>query len=202
MALSINDLKQDAVGKLGFPEIVNFGTAENNYADADEVGKIINRVFDECVESCLRNYPWSFCRTDGIITGTKDTTPEARFPYSATISLANFLCIQAVFDDPRHCSKCFDWRIYGTNQIKFRRQKVYVEYTQTFNITNCPRYFADYLVLSVALDAAPMLRLESKIPQLSAMQAQAFLDARKQDSMGEPAPADFDNILADARWMM
>lgn len=202
MALTIDKLKQDVIGKLGFPELVNFGTLENNYTDADEVGTIINRVFDDCMESCLRNYPWAFCRADGVITGVKDSSPEARFPYSATISLANFFCIQAVFDDPRHYSPMHEWRIYGTNQIKFRRQKVYVEYTQSFNITNCPRYFAEYLIATVALEASPMLRLESKIPQLSAMQAQAFLDARKQDSMGEPAPANFDNIIDESRWMM
>ena len=71
---------------LGFPVPVNFGTPENNYQDADEVGAIINQVFPEALEKCYRMYPWSFARKDGIIQGTRDSSQEARFTHYATIS--------------------------------------------------------------------------------------------------------------------
>jgi hypothetical protein len=41
--------------------------------------------------------------------------------------------------------------------------------------------------------------LESKLSILVQQLAAVYLDARKQDSMGEPAPASFDNIIDEAR---
>ena len=42
---TITDIMQNAVSVyLGFPLLVNFGTPENNYTDADEVGAVIWRA--------------------------------------------------------------------------------------------------------------------------------------------------------------
>ena len=210
MVRTIEDVKKQAIlTYLGFPETVNFGTPENNYEDADEVGAIINKVFPEALEKCYRMYPWSFARKDGFIQGTRDYSQNARFNHFATISqfltnpqdqsatvsqttgtslsgitvnvsvlaqqidtgtdqtlvftydgadwlyggnvvnIANYgvsytgtpvqddaltvvytsaknpcdyICMQAVFYDAKHWAKCFDWKQYGTDTIKFMPQ--------------------------------------------------------------------------------
>ena len=287
MARTIDDVKRQAVMTyLGFPETVNFGTAENNYEDADEVGAIINKVFSEALEKCYRMYPWSFARKDGFIMGTRDYSQNARFTHFATISqfltnpqdqsatisqttgtslsgitvnvsvlaqqidtgidqtlvftydgavwlyggnavnIANYgisysgtpvqddvltveysayknpcdyICMQAVFYDAKHWAKCFDWKQYGTDTIKFMPQRLFVEYTADTPVADWPAYFNDYVAAAVALESCAPLRLESKLAFLMEAVNGIFLDARKQDSMNEPAPASFDNIIDEAR---
>lgn len=201
MARTITDIKQQCVSTyLGFPLEVNFGTAANNYNDADDVGRVANRCYDDVVEKALRMYPWSFCREDGIITGTKVSNPSVeRFMYYATIPFSKYVCMQAVFYDPKHWSKCFEWKQYGTTTIKFNLPKIYVEYTVDVDPQYYPAYFADYVACALAVECCAPLRLESKLPILLQQLQAIFLDARKQDSMGEPAPASFDNIIDEAR---
>lgn len=287
MARTIEDVKKQAIlTYLGFPETVNFGTAENNYEDADEVGRLINQVFPEALEKCYRMYPWSFARKDGFIMGTRDYSQNARFNHFATISqfltnpqdqsatvsqttgtslsgitvnvsvlaqqidtgidqtlvftydgavwlyggnavnIANYgisytgtpvqddvltvvytsaknpcdyICMQAVFYDAKHWAKCFDWKQYGTDTIKFMPQRLFVEYTADTPVADWPAYFNDYVAAAVALEACAPLRLESKLAFLMEAVNGIFLDARKQDSMNEPAPASFDNIIDEAR---
>lgn len=287
MVRTIEDVKKQAIlTYLGFPETVNFGTAENNYEDADEVGAIISKVFPEALEKCYRMYPWSFARKDGFIMGTRDYSQNARFNHFATISefltnpqdqsatvsqttgtslsgitvnvsvlaqqidtgidqtlvftydgavwlyggnavnIANYgisytgtpvqddvltvvytsaknpcdyICMQAVFYDAKHWAKCFDWKQYGTDTIKFMPQRLFVEYTADTPVADWPAYFNDYVAAAVALEACAPLRLESKLAFLMEAVNGIFLDARKQDSMNEPAPASFDNIIDEAR---
>lgn len=201
MARTENDIKQNAVSTyLGMPLLVNFGTAENNYQDADEVGVVINRAWEDVKEKALRMYPWSFCREDGVITGTKVSDPSyEHFTHYATIPFEKYVCMQAVFYDPRHWSKCFDWRQFGQTTIKFNLPKIYVEYTKDVGAEYYPAYFVDYLSCALAVECCAPLRLESKLPILVQQLAAVYLDARKQDSMGEPAPASFDNIIDEAR---
>jgi len=287
MVRTIEDVKKQAIlTYLGFPETVNFGTAENNYEDADEVGAIINKVFPEALEKCYRMYPWSFARKDGFIRGTRDVSQNARFNHFATISefLTNpqdqtatitqtvgtslsdlsvdvntlaqqigtqqdqtitltydgadwlvdgnvisvsdygiyytgtpvqndvltveysayknpcdYICMQAVFYDAKHWAKCFDWKQYGKDTIKFMPQRLFVEYTADTPVADWPAYFNDYVAVAVALEACAPLRLESKVAFLMEAVNGVFLDARKQDSMNEPAPASFDNIIDEAR---
>lgn len=287
MVRTIEDVKKQAIlTYLGFPETVNFGTPENNYEDADEVGAIINKVFPEALEKCYRMYPWSFARKDGFIMGIRDYSQNARFSHFATISqfltnpqdqsatisqttgtslsgitvnvsvlaqqidtgidqtliftydgavwlyggnavnIANYgisytgtpvqddvltvvytsaknpcdyICMQAVFYDAKHWAKCFDWKQYGTDTIKFMPQRLFVEYTADTPVADWPAYFNDYVAAAVALEACAPLRLESKLAFLMQAVNGIFLDARKQDSMNEPAPASFDNIIDEAR---
>jgi hypothetical protein len=107
--------------------------------------------------------------------------------------------MQAVFYDPRHWAKCFDWRQFGQNTIKFNLPKIYVEYTKDVGAEYYPAYFVDYLSCALAVECCAPLRLESKLPILVQQLSAVYLDARKQDSMGEPAPASFDNIIDEAR---
>ena len=287
MVRTIEDVKRQAVMTyLGMPVPVNFGTPENNYQDADEVGRVINAVFDEALEKCYRMYPWSFARKDGFIMGTRDYSDEARFNHFATISQfltktiarsvtitqtvgtglsdlavdidvlenqigntqdatlnfiydgadwllnglpvniadygvsytgtvvtadqlqvnyvayktpCDYICMQAVFYDAKHWAKCFDWKQYGTDTIKFMPQRLFVEYTAVTPVSDWPAYFNDYVAAAVALEACAPLRLESKLNFLMEALNGIFLDARKQDSMNEPAPASFDNIIDEAR---
>lgn len=201
MTRTIEKIKKDALNYLGFPETtqVNFGTEANDYTDADGVGAIVNAHFDDVLENCLRTYDWSFAREDGIIYGNPAVMPDTRFRYTQTIEFDGFLVLQAVFGDPHHRSKAFEWKMYGNNEIRFNLPKLYVEYTTYGNVENYPAYFARYIAISLALEICVPLRLESKLGALLQLQASMFLDARKQDSMSEPAPADFDNILDDAR---
>ena len=201
MARTYDDIKQNALSTyLGFPLLVNFGTLANNYADADEVGTVVNRAFGDVLEKALRMYPWSFCREDGIIVGTKASNPTTEhFTHYATISFDKYVCMQAVFYDPKHWSKCFEWKQFGTNTIKFNLPKIYVEYTKAVDPEYYPAYFVDYLSCALAVECCAPLRLESKLPILIQQLEAVFLDARKQDSMGEPAPASFDNIIDEAR---
>lgn len=287
MVRTIEDVKKQAVlTYLGFPVPVNFGTPENNYEDADEVGRVINSVFPEALEKCYRMYPWSFARKDGFIMGIRDYSQNARFSHFATISqfltnpqdqsatisqttgtslsgitvnvsvlaqqidtgidqtlvftydgavwlyggnavnIANYgisysgtpvqddvltvvytsaknpcdyICMQAVFYDAKHWAKCFDWKQYGTDTIKFMPQRLFVEYTADTPVEDWPAYFNDYVAAAVALEACAPLRLESKLAFLMQAVNGIFLDARKQDSMNEPAPASFDNIIDEAR---
>lgn len=285
------EIMQNAISVyLGMPLLVNFGTAANNYADADEVGRVVRRSYHDVVEKALRMYPWSFCREDGIIIGTKVGNPsEHRFAHYATISdflydmtessatisqtvgsslsnltvdvsmieaqigtaqdatlaftyngvnwtldgnvvniatygisftgtpitddvitvvytapvkIKNYVCMQAVFYDPKHWSKCFDWKQYGKDTIKFAPPKLYVEYTVNVDPADYPAYFADYVSVALAVEVCAPLRIESKLPVLLQQLQAVYLDARKQDSMGEPAPASFDNIIDEARNMM
>lgn len=287
MVRTIDDVKRQAVMTyLGLPVPVDFGTPENNYEDADEVGAIISKVFPEALEKCYRMYPWSFARKDGFIMGTRDYSQNARFNHFATISqfltnpqdqtatitqtvgtsLSNlsvdvnvlaqqigseqdqtitltydgadwlvdgnvvnvsdygiyytgtpvqddvltveytayknpcdYICMQAVFYDAKHWAKCFDWKQYGTDTIKFMPQRLFVEYTADTPVSDWPAYFNDYVAAAVALEACAPLRLESKLAFLMEAVNGVFLDARKQDSMNEPAPASFDNIIDEAR---
>lgn len=201
MSRSVEDIMQNAVSVyLGFPLIVNFGTEANNYQDADEVGTVIRRAYSDVLEKALRMYPWSFCREDGIIVGTKVSDPSVEhFTHYATIPFEDYVCMQAVFYDPRHWSKCFEWRQFGPTTIKFNLPKLYVEYTKTVDPDYYPAYFVDYLSCALAVECCAPLRLESKLPILLQQLSAVFLDARKQDSMGEPAPASFDNIIDEAR---
>ena len=287
MVRTIDDVKRQAVMTyLGMPVPVNFGTPENNYEDADEVGAIISKVFPEALEKCYRMYPWSFARKDGFIMGIRDYSQNARFSHFATISqfltnpqdqsatisqttgtslsgitvnvsvlaqqidtgidqtlvftydgavwlyggnavnIANYgisysgtpvqddvltvvytsaknpcdyICMQAVFYDAKHWAKCFDWKQYGTDTIKFMPQRLFVEYTADTPVEDWPAYFNDYVAAAVALEACAPLRLESKLAFLMQAVNGIFLDARKQDSMNEPAPASFDNIIDEAR---
>lgn len=307
MARTTNDIKTQALNYLGFPVPVDFTTP-------DEVGAIINRVYDDALEKAYRMYPWSFCRKDGVIDGTKYADPTYEhfahyakisdflfrmIPSSATIvqttgnsltrlevnvetfenavrnamqpldkdgylyeqleDLLNkggdlqftfvntdkwniigqdgiiiinniktygitwykrdepvvddvltvsyvppikenaYVAMQAAFYDPKHWAKCFDWKQYGTDLIKFQPKKLYVEYTIAIDPQYYPAYFSDYLALAVAVEACAPLRLESKLPVLLQQLESVFLDARKQDSLGEPAPASFDNIIDEAR---
>lgn len=285
---TITDIMQNAVSVyLGFPLLVNFGTAENNYTDADEVGAVLWRAWHDVKEKALRMYPWSFCREDGTIVGTKESNPSYKhFPHYATISdflydmtdssaeisqtvgtsLANlavniqlleskigtlqdstldfiyngvnwtlnsdvvniaqygvsfigtpvtdddihvvytapvkikdYVCMQAVFCDPRHWAKCFDWKQFGKDTIRFNPPKLYVEYTKDVDVDDYPAYFVDYLSCALAVECCAPLRVESKLPMLVQQLTAVYLDARKQDSMGEPAPASFDNIIDEAR---
>ena len=204
MARTANDIKQNALSTyLGMPLLVNFGTEGNNYTDADEVGTVVNRAWHDVLEKALRMYPWSFCREDGVIVGTKVSDPsQEHFAHYATIELENYVCIQAAFYDPRHWAKCFDWKQYGTTTIKFAPAKLYVEYTANVDPQYYPAYFVDYLSCALAVECCAPLRLESKLPILLQQLSAVYLDARKQDSMGEPAPASFDNIIDEARNMM
>lgn len=194
MARTINDIKTQALNYLSFPVPVDFETP-------DEVGAIINRVWDDVLEKAYRMYPWSFARFDGIIQGTKDSDQQARFSHYATIStyLTNYICMQAAFYDAKHWAKCFDWKQYGTDTIKFMPQRLFVEYTASVPFADMPAYFVDYLAIAVAVESCAPLRLESKLPVLLQQMENIFLDARKQDSMNEPAPASFDNIIDEAR---
>lgn len=285
---TITDIMQNAVSVyLGFPLLVNFGTAANNYQDADEVGTVIWRAWHDVKEKALRMYPWSFCREDGTIVGTKESNPSYKhFPHYATISdflydmtdssatieqtvgtslsnlavnisvleskigtlqdstldfiyngvnwtlnsnvvniaqygisftgtpvtdddihvvytapvkIKNYVCMQAVFCDPRHWAKCFDWKQFGKDTIRFNPPKLYVEYTKDVDVDDYPAYFVDYLSCALALECCAPLRVESKLPMLVQQLTSVYLDARKQDSMGEPAPASFDNIIDEAR---
>lgn len=201
MSRTANDIKQNALSTyLGFSLVVNFGTEANNYQDADEVGVVVNRAWEDVKQKALRMYPWSFCREDGIIVGTKVINPtQERFMHYATIPFEDYVCMQAVFYDPRHMSKCFEWKQYGTDTIKFNLPKIYVEYTEDIDPQYYPAYFVDYLSCALAVECCAPLRLESKLPILVQQLAAVYLDARKQDSMGEPAPASFDNIIDEAR---
>lgn len=285
---TINDIKQQCISTyLGMPLLVNFGTPEMNYQDADDVGTLINRTYEDVVEKAFRMHPWSFARLDGTIVGTKAQDPSyEHFTHYATISdflntiaessatirqtagtdlsnllvykptlenkigtsqdvslvftydganwtydsnnvvlaeygisftgtpvatdqltvvytapkkVSNYICMQAVFYDPRHWSKCFEWKQYGTDLIKFNLPKIYVEYTSKVDVADYPAYFADYLACALAVECCAPLRLESKLPILLQQLSAIYLDARKQDSMGEPAPASFDNIIDEAR---
>ncbi len=285
---TINDIKQQCISAyLGMPLLVNFGTPEMNYQDADDVGAVINRTYEDVVEKAFRMHPWSFARLDGTIIGTKAQNPSyEHFTHYATISdflntvteststieqtvgtglsdlsvntagleskignesdatlvftyeganwtynsnnvllgdygisfvgtpiatdqltvvytapkkVSNYICMQAVFYDPRHWSKCFEWKQYGTDLIKFNLPKIYVEYTSKVDVADYPAYFADYLACALAVECCAPLRLESKLPILLQQLSAIYLDARKQDSMGEPAPASFDNIIDEAR---
>lgn len=304
---TVNDIKTQALNYLGFSVPVDFDTP-------DEVGAVINRVYDDALEKAYRMYPWSFCRKDGVIDGIQ--YPNATYehfshyakisdflfrivPSSATIAqttgtsltrlevnvemfenavrnamnpldkdsylyeqledLLNkggdlqftfvntgkwniigqdgtivindiktygitwykrdepvvddvltvsyvqpikenaYIAIQAAFYDPKHYVKCFDWKQYGTDLIKFQPKKLYVEYTIAIDPQYYPAYFSDYLALAVAIEACAPLRLESKLPILTQQLEAVFLDARKQDSLGEPTPASFDNIIDEAR---
>lgn len=306
-----NDIKTQALNYLGFPVPVDFNTP-------DEVGAVINRVYDDALEKAYRMYPWSFCRKDGVVEGTKYADPtyehfahyakisdflfrmvpssatiaqttgtsltrlevnvevfenaiqnamrplnkdgylyeqledllnkggDLQFTYAEISPVENSWCIigqdgtilisdmktygitwykrdvpvvddvltvsyvpqikenayvamQAAFYDPKHWAKCFDWKQYGTDLIKFQPKKLYVEYTIAIDPQYYPAYFSDYLALAVAVEACAPLRLESKLPVLLQQLESVFLDARKQDSMGEPTPASFDNIIDEAR---
>ena len=204
MSRTVEDIMQNAMSVyLGFPLLVNFGTAANNYQDADEVGTVVRRAWEDVKEKALRMYPWSFCREDGVITGTKVSDPSyEHFTHYATITFTKYVCMQAVFYDPRHWSKCFEWRQFGANTIKFNLPKIYVEYTVDVDPQYYPAYFVDYLSCALAVECCAPLRLESKLPILLQQLAAVYLDARKQDSMGEPAPASFDNIIDEARNML
>lgn len=201
MTRTINDVKQQAVSTyLGMPLLVNFGTETNNYTDADEVGAVVNRCVADVIEKALRMYPWSFCREDGVIEGIRAENPsQEHFNYSATIEFENYVCIQAAFFDPKHWAKCFDWKQFGTNTIKFMPAKLYVEYTANVGPEYWPAYFVDYVACAIAIESCAPLRVESKLPILLQQLQNVYLDARKQDSMGEPAPASFDNIIDEAR---
>lgn len=279
MARTIDDIKTQALNYLSFPVPVDFETP-------DEVGAIINRVWDDALEKAYRMYPWSFARKDGFIRGTRDVSENARFNHFATISefLTNpqdqtatitqtvgtslsdlsvdvntlaqqigseqdqtitltydgadwlvggnvvsvsdygiyytgtpvqddvltveykayknpcdYICMQAVFYDAKHWAKCFDWKQYGKDTIKFMPQRLFVEYTAVVPFEDMPAYFVDYLAIAVAVESCAPLRLESKLPVLLQQMENIFLDARKQDSMNEPAPASFDNIIDEAR---
>lgn len=194
MARTVDDIKTQALNYLAFPVPVDFTTP-------DEVGAIVNRVYSDALEKAFRMFPWSFARKDGIITGTKDNNREARFSHYAKISdfLTNYICVQAAFLEPKHWAKCFDWRQTDTDEIRFMPRKLYVEYTADVGVAKYPAYFADYLALAVAVEACAPLRLESKLPILLQQLESVFLDARKQDSLGEPAPASFENIIDEAR---
>jgi hypothetical protein len=272
---------------LGFPLLVNFGTAENNYTDADEVGAVLWRAWHDVKEKALRMYPWSFCREDGTIVGTKESNPsykhfthyatisdflydmtdssatieqtvgtslsnlavniqlleskigtvqdstldfiyngvnwtlsgnvvniaqygvsfsgtpvtddDIQVVYTAPVKIKNYVCMQAVFYDPRHWSKSFEWKQFGKDLIRFNLPKLYVEYTKDVDVDDYPAYFVDYLSCALALECCAPLRVESKLPMLVQQLTAVYLDARKQDSMGEPAPASFDNIIDEAR---
>ena len=201
MARTVEDIMQNAVSVyLGFPLLVNFGTSANNYTDADEVGKVIRRAWGDVKEKALRMYPWSFCREDGKITGIRAVNPSyEHFTHYATIPFEKYVCMQAVFYDPKHLAKCFDWRQFGTTTIKFNLPEIYVEYTIDIDPQYYPAYFVDYLSCALAVECCAPLRLESKLPILLQQLQATFLDARKQDSMNEPAPASFDNIIDEAR---
>lgn len=322
MAKTIDEIKQQAVSTyLGFPLDVNFGTAANNYEDADEVGTVVNRCYNDALERSLKTYPWSFARKDGTIQGTKASDPSKEHfahyasisqfltetkPSSATVTqtsgtnltrltidvatfeqgvrntmaqfdptdleyrtfeelleggalqftyrnggdpedptwyiqtlggwvrvadisefgisfykwntpalnnvltvvytpestYCDYVTMQAVFYDPKHWSKCFDWKQYGKDTIKFAPAKLYVEYTANVDVDLYPAYFVDFLAITLALEVCAPLRVESKLPVLLSLQQGIFLDARKQDSMSEPAPASFDNIVDEARNML
>jgi hypothetical protein len=285
---TITDIMQNAVSVyLGFPLLVNFGTAENNYTDADEVGAVLWRAWHDVKEKALRMYPWSFCREDGTIVGTKESNPsykhfthyatisdflydmtdssatieqtvgtslsnlavniqlleskigtvqdstldfiyngvnwtlsgnvvniaqygvsfsgtpvtddDIQVVYTAPVKIKNYVCMQAVFYDPRHWSKSFEWKQFGKDLIRFNLPKLYVEYTKDVDVDDYPAYFVDYLSCALALECCAPLRVESKLPMLVQQLTAVYLDARKQDSMGEPAPASFDNIIDEAR---
>jgi len=204
MARTAEDVKQNAVSTyLGMPLLVNFGTETQQYQDADEVGAIINRAYHDVLEKALRMYPWSFCREDGVIHGIRVSDPsQEHFAHYATIPFEKYVVIQAAFYDPRHWAKCFDWKQYGTTTIKFAPAKLYVEYTTNIDPEYWPAYFADYVSCALAVECCAPLRLESKLPILLEQLSNVYLDARKQDSMGEPAPASFDNIIDEARNML
>lgn len=204
MARTVEDIMQNCVSTyLGFPLLVNFGTLANNYTDADEVGTVIRRAYGDVLEKALRMYPWSFCRDDGVIVGTKVANPsQEHFAHYATIPFEKYVCIQAAFYDPRHWAKCFDWKQFGTTTIKFAPPKLYVEYTEYVDPEYYPAYFVDYLSCALAVECCAPLRLESKLPILLQQLTNVYLDARKQDSMSEPTPASFDNIIDEARNML
>lgn len=204
MARTIEDVMQQAVSTyLGMPLLVNFGTEANNYQDADEVGQVIWRCVPDVLEKAFRMYPWSFARQDGVIEGTRVADPSREhFAHYATIQFEDYICIQAAFYDPRHWAKCFDWKQFGTSTIKFNPAKLYVEYTENVDPEYWPAYFADYVAIAIAIESCAPLRVESKLPILVQQLSAVYLDARKQDSMGEPAPASFDNIIDEARNML
>lgn len=134
--------------------------------------------------------------------GTPVSADRIRVVYTAPVKIEDYVCMQAVFYDPRHWSKCFDWKQFGRDTIKFAPAKLYVEYTASVDPNDYPAYFADYLACALAIECCAPLRLESKLPILLQQLSAIYLDARKQDSMGEPAPASFDNIIDEARNMM
>lgn len=204
MSRTLESVMQNAVSTyLGMPLLVNFGTEANNYTDADAVGTVMRRAVDDVLEKAIRMYPWSFCRQDGVIVGTKVQNPsQEHFTHYATIPFENYVCIQAAFYDPKHWAKCFDWKQFGTTTIKFAPAKLYVEYTEMVNPEYWPAYFVDYVSCALAVECCAPLRLESKLPILLQQLNGVYLDARKQDSMSEPTPASFDNIIDEARNML
>lgn len=134
--------------------------------------------------------------------GTPVNSTTISVIYTAEAKIEDYVTMQAVFYDPKHWSKCFDWKQFGKDTIKFAPAKLYVEYTANVDPDDYPAYFADYVACALAVEVCAPLRIESKLGMLLQQLNAIFLDARKQDSMSEPAPASFDNIIDEARNML